>query len=128
MKTSTKVFLGLILLIIIGVIGFRMTGNVVSEPGKYDSFAQCLSNNGVKMYGAYWCPHCQDQKEMFGDSWKNVNYIECSLPNGAGQTKECTAAGIRSYPTWQFADGTRVSGTLSFQELSARTSCTLPQE
>ena len=24
-----------------------------------DAFAKCLSDNGIKMYGAYWCPHCQ---------------------------------------------------------------------
>ena len=123
MKTFTKIILSLILLGIIGLIGFRMTGNVVSEPGKYDAFAQCLSDNGVKMYGAYWCPHCEDQKTMFGDSWKNVNYIECSLPQRRGQTQICIAESIQSYPTWEFADGTRVLGTLSFQELSARTSC-----
>ena len=30
---------------------------------KYDAFARCLSDRGVKMYGAWWCPHCKEQKE-----------------------------------------------------------------
>ena len=28
---------------------------------KYDGFARCLGDRGVKMYGAWWCPHCQEQ-------------------------------------------------------------------
>ena len=31
-----------------------------------DSFAQCLTSKGMKMYGAWWCPHCAEQKESFG--------------------------------------------------------------
>ena len=38
-----------------------------------DSFAKCLSAKGVKMYGAWWCPHCKDQKESFGYSFQYVN-------------------------------------------------------
>ena len=126
MKTSTTIILSLILIIIIGVVGFRLTGNAVAEPGKYDAFAQCLSDNDVKMYGAYWCPNCEQQKLMFDDSWKKVDYIECSLPQRRGQTQVCIRENIQYYPTWEFTDGSRVSGTLSLQELSARTGCALP--
>ena len=86
-------------------------------------FAQCLSENGAKMYGAYWCPHCENQKQMFGDGREYINYIECSLPDGAGQTNECGDAGIRGYPTWEFADGGRVEGELSLEELSEKSGC-----
>src|SRR6266700_8112952 len=43
-----------------------------------DGFAQCLKDRGAKMYGAWWCPHCADQKEMFGFAFQYVNYVECS--------------------------------------------------
>ena len=33
---------------------------------KYDAFAKCLASKQAKMYGLYWCPHCQEQKEKFG--------------------------------------------------------------
>ncbi|MFH1400946.1 MAG: hypothetical protein ABIH41_05485, partial [Nanoarchaeota archaeon] len=33
-----------------------------------DDFARCLTQSGATMYGASWCPHCNDQKEMFGSS------------------------------------------------------------
>ncbi|MBI4439900.1 hypothetical protein HY638_02920 [Candidatus Woesearchaeota archaeon] len=89
----------------------------------YDTLAKCLSEKGVKMYGAYWCPHCQNQEKMFGDSWKYVTYVECSLPNRAGQTQICKDAKIEGYPTWEFSDGSRLSGELSFETLSQKSGC-----
>lgn len=92
----------------------------------YDSFAQCITSKGMAMYGAYWCPHCLDQKNMFGTSVEYINYTECSLPDNAGETAECKAAGIQSYPTWQMPDGRKVPGELSLQEISTISGCTLP--
>jgi hypothetical protein len=93
-----------------------------SSEGK-QTFAGCLTGKGAKMYGAYWCPHCQNQKAMFGDDWKNINYIECSLPNRQGQTEECREAAIMGYPTWEFADGSRIEGEATFQQLGEKTGC-----
>ena len=97
------------------------------EPGKYDDFAKCLSANGVVMYGAYWCPHCQNQEEMFGSSWNYVDYVECSLPNRAGQTQLCSKAGITGYPTWEFSDKSRVGGEMTFGRLAEKSGCSLPE-
>lgn len=99
-----------------------------SRESPYDSFAQCLSDGGTKMYGAYWCPHCQAQKKLFGSSWDHVTYIECATPGTNQQTAECNAAGIKSYPTWVFPDGKTLSGELSLQQLSVFTGCPLPPE
>ena len=96
-------------------------------PGKYDAFAQCLTENGVKMFGAYWCPHCLNQKKEFGKSWQYVTYVECSLPGGQGQTEVCSKEGIKGYPTWEFANGERVSGEVPFPELSQKSGCPLPE-
>ncbi|PIN89929.1 hypothetical protein COU60_02445 [Candidatus Pacearchaeota archaeon CG10_big_fil_rev_8_21_14_0_10_34_76] len=115
------------LIIIVGIIALIIFSSSGAE-GKYDTFSQCIANSGAVMYGAYWCPHCQDQKEMFGKSWEHVNDIECSLPNRAGQTAECNEAGIQSYPTWEFADGSRQTGVLSFQQLSQLTGCPVVQD
>ncbi|MBI2452415.1 hypothetical protein HYV50_05055 [Candidatus Pacearchaeota archaeon] len=104
----------------------NITGNVIAT-GSYDEFAQCLKNNGVKMYGAYWCPHCNNQKAMFESSWKYINYVECSLPNNAGQTQVCNNAGIEAYPTWEFGNGKRMTGELSLEQLSQNSGCGLPQ-
>jgi hypothetical protein len=91
-----------------------------------ESFAQCLTARGTKMYGAWWCPHCADQKEMFAESFHYVNYVECSPLGQRTQTDVCKQAEIKTYPTWQFADGSRVSGTQPLAELSKKTGCPLP--
>lgn len=97
-----------------------------SQPGELDDFAVCLTDKGAIFYGAFWCSHCQNQKATFGKSAKLLNYIECSTPDGRGQTSECDAAGIQGYPTWEFQDGSRQSGELSLETLSSQTNCPLP--
>ena len=93
----------------------------------YDAFAQCLSDNGATFYGAFYCPHCRDQKAMFGDSVNLLPYVEC-YPDGNPdvQSDECKSHGVKRYPTWIFADGHKEEGVLSFDELSKYTSCPLP--
>lgn len=102
-----------------------------ARPGKLDAFASCIKDSGAKFYGAFWCPHCQNQKAMFGSSAKLLPYIECSTPDGKSQLKVCTDAGIKGYPTWDFLSGTstiRESGEVSLDRLSELTSCPLPEE
>jgi hypothetical protein len=123
MKLSKKHLFGLSALAAIMLIAIILMQK--NEPGKYDDFAKCLTDSGVKMYGAYWCPHCLNQKKAFGNSWKYVDYIECSLPNAAGQTQECNKAGIEGYPTWEFSDSSRLEGEVSFEGLSVKSGCAL---
>lgn len=104
---------------------FAKKGLDTSPTGGYDSFAQCLTDSGATFYGAYWCGHCQNQKKVFGASWDLVNSVECSLPNRGGQTEACKDAGIQSYPTWEFGDGIRKMGSLSFEKLSEFSGCSL---
>ncbi len=120
-----KIIIILAVALLVAIIAYAAA---VRAPGKYDEFAKCLSDNGAKMYGAYWCPHCLNQKEMFGMSWKHVDYIECSLPNRAGQTEFCGNAGIKGYPTWEFSNGERVEGEVTFDELSKKTNCKVNDE
>ena len=89
----------------------------------HTAFAQCLTEKGVKMYGASWCSHCQNQKALFGEAWRDVTYIECALPTGRGQTAACQAAGIQAYPTWEFPDGSRQTGELTFKQLGEKSGC-----
>jgi hypothetical protein len=92
-----------------------------------DGFAKCLSSKGARMYGAWWCPHCADQKEEFGYGFQYVNYVECG-EEGKPHTEneQCKQAGIKNFPTWQFADGSRTEGVLPLTDLSQRTGCKLP--
>lgn len=112
----------------LGIIGglIFLLAREAQKPGQYDDFAQCLGEKGATFYGAFWCPHCQAQKTLFGRSAKKLPYVECSEPDGKGQLQVCTDKDVQSYPTWIFADGSRVSGEQSFAFLSEKTGCTLP--
>lgn len=90
------------LIIIIGGIGFLT--NKPAAPSKLDGFAKALTDSGSKMYGAFWCPHCQAQKAEFGTSKEYLPYVECSNPDKS-QTQICIDNKIESYPTWKFKDG-----------------------
>lgn len=96
-----------------------------SQPGTYDDFAKCLKDKGAVFYGAFWCPHCRDQKDLFGSSQKYLPYVECSSSDGNSQLEICKKEKIESYPTWQFADGSREEGELSLEKLSEKSGCQL---
>lgn len=114
------------MLVVLGVVIWLITPSAAS--GKYDAFASCLAEKGAKFYGAWWCPHCNNQKKMFGKSVKLLPYIECSEPGKTeGQLQVCKDAKITSYPTWDFADNSRVTGVLTFEFLSEKTGCALPE-
>lgn len=124
MKVSKAGVAGIVIVLIL--IGIVIAFAIPKTPsGNYDVFAQCISTAGAKMYGAFWCSHCQAQKESFGASWQHVNYIECSTPDGQSQLPICSTANIAGYPTWVFADGSRIEGEASFAQLAAKTGCTL---
>jgi uncharacterized membrane protein len=83
------------------------------------ALAEHLSDEGALFYGASWCPHCQEQKRIFGASAERLPYIECSLggPN-APQSASCRAAGIRSYPTWIINGRAFVGQVLTLAQLA----------
>jgi uncharacterized membrane protein/glutaredoxin len=95
--------------------GIKITTN--SSPAEI-SLAQHLSQIGAKMYGAYWCSHCHDQKQLFGkQAVKQIPYVECD-PNGADAKPEaCKAAKVQSFPTWEIK-GQFYQGTKPLQELA----------
>ena len=116
------IILGAILIVIIGGVSFlvRIASEENNMPGKYDDFARCLKDKGIIMYGADWCPHCQNEKAAFGNSFKYVNYVECPA-----DPKRCQAAGINGYPTWVFPDGKRLEGEQGLDKLSKESGCAL---
>jgi hypothetical protein len=123
-KDRKKTFLmyGIVLLLLAGAYfaGRYYRGH------KYDSFAKCIADKQAKMYGLYWCPHCADQKRMFGESFQNVPYIECAIRGSHELAPECKTAGVKLFPSWQFGSEAPKEGVLSLNELSQKTGCKLP--
>ncbi len=112
-----------IVVVLLIVVSSRERG-----PSRYDSFAQCLTDQGVKMYGAWWCPHCSNQKAEFEGAFDKINYTECSDPGSRAMNQTCKDANIEGYPTWEFPDGSRLSGERTLTELSEKTGCELPAD
>jgi thiol-disulfide isomerase/thioredoxin len=57
-------------------VGLFLTSCTTS--GDYTNLTSCLAEKKVVMFGASWCPHCAEQKKMFGRSAKNMPYFECA--------------------------------------------------
>ena len=130
MDTNVKIFVSIIGLLLLGTIATAVVrsggSSNVAVAGELDSFATCLKDKGAVFYGAFWCPHCQAQKKMFGKSAKLMPYVECSTADANGQTQICIDKKISSYPTWEFADGSRLTGEIPLAQLAEKTSCVLP--
>lgn len=85
------------------------------------SLAQHLEEVEAVFYGAWWCPHCHEQKQLFGsEAAQALPYVECATPDGRAQTAACQEAGITGYPTWEI-NGERLSGTRTPEELAQLT-------
>jgi hypothetical protein len=121
-KRKNILVYGSILILIAGVYyaGWRHKNH------KYDAFAQCLAAHQAKMYGLYWCPHCIEQKEMFGQSFHYVPYVECAIRNSSELAPECKVAGVKLFPSWQFGLDPPKEGELSLDALSVKSGCSLP--
>ncbi|MGJ3245963.1 MAG: glutaredoxin family protein [Elainellaceae cyanobacterium] len=81
------------------------------------ALANHLTENDAKMYGAFWCPHCADQKAMFGDAVQALTYVECDPEGENPQPELCQEVGIEGYPTWE-VDGQLYPGVRSLEELA----------
>ncbi|XP_024931313.1 thiol-disulfide oxidoreductase LTO1, partial [Ziziphus jujuba] len=85
------------------------------------SLAKRLQSIGAKTYGAFWCSHYLEQKQMFGsEAAKLLNYVECfpdGYKKGTKILKACADAGIEGFPKWVINEQVRklLSGE---QELS----------
>lgn len=116
-RTSLIILIIVALLVVGAVLGLSLEQKTKPD---LDNFARCLSDRGIVMYGTYWCPHCKNEKNAFGDSFQFVNYVECTEnPN------ECLAKGIEGYPTWIFPDGKKLIGEQGITKLREISGCPL---
>ena len=92
------------------------------EDPQVRALAEHLADKGVLFYGASWCPHCQEQKRMFGASAKRLPYVECNLAGPtAPQASACSAAGVNTYPTWVINGRRFVGQVMTLAELADAT-------
>ena len=100
--------------------GERLVAGQIGEavsPSTPDQLAlvEHLLSKGAIFYGAWWCPHCFTQKNLFGtEAGRRLPYVECDKDEAGRQ--RCQSAGIRAYPSWDL-NGQRREGVLSLEEL-----------
>jgi len=81
--------------------------------------AKYLKESGAKMYGAFWCSHCLDQKEEFGKDTE-LPYVECfpdGWQKGTEIAKVCADAKVKGFPTWVI-NGKTLEGDKTLEELA----------
>ena len=85
------------------------------------NFAKFLKDKNINMYSAYWCPHCNDQKQLFGkEAAKELNIIECAKDGKNNNYNLCQEKGIEGFPSWEI-NNKIYSGTRSLSELAEMT-------
>ncbi len=122
-------------------IGKRVAGDYISESAAGEiaysisrksgeaeiELAQHLTSVGAKMYGAYWCPHCGDQKKLFGvEAIAEMPYIECAPEGKEPQTQVCQEVFAKieqetgkkaGFPTWE-VNGQYLFGSQALEKLA----------
>lgn len=167
-------FILILVILVLGIVAIAIWSNKKAHTdtnppltSALTTVGQCLTDKGVKFYGAYWCPHCAVQKALFKTTMKTVPYVECALtgPEAQKKAKEiiaqynagtykgaylaslneaksadqlskwlpsqneiCVEKGIKSYPTWIYADGSQLSAAQAPLDLANKAGCTLTDE
>ena len=138
--TGTLVFRTVITALLVGIVGLgwaasanrpaAITGKgvppaVVSEsnPAKL-ALAEQLTASGAVMYSAYWCPHCHEQKELFGrQATEKLEVIECAPDGRNSQKALCDTKKIEGYPSWEIK-GVISSGVKPLEQLADKSGYT----
>lgn len=82
------------------------------------ALAEHLSATGAKMYSAYWCPHCHEQKELFGkEATKKLDVVECAADGTNSQKSLCDTKAIQGFPSWEI-NGVLDSGVKPLEKLA----------
>jgi len=128
------VFRGVITALLVGVIGLGWAASVgrpasdsgkgVAPPVRSEStpatiaLAEHLTASGARVYTAYWCPHCHEQKELFGrQASEKLTVIECAPDGRNSQKALCDSKKIEGFPSWEI-NGQLDSGVKPLSKLA----------
>ena len=107
----------IVAIVLLGSVFLQSKGLSASSKDTWQAgLAKHLTEVKATMYGAYWCPHCMEQKELFGEAFKYINYVECDPMGRRANPALCHEKGIKVYPTWEIK-GNFYQGVRSLEEL-----------
>jgi uncharacterized membrane protein/glutaredoxin len=82
------------------------------------ALAEHLTSSGAVMYSAYWCPHCHEQKELFGKQASDqLKVVECAPDGENNQADLCRSKGLEGFPSWEI-NGSIDSGVKGLDTLA----------
>jgi uncharacterized membrane protein len=82
------------------------------------ALAEHLTKTGAVMYTAWWCPHCHDQKQLFGkEATARLTIVECAADGQNSQKARCDAKPLEGFPSWEI-DGKIDSGVKPLARLA----------
>lgn len=131
---SQLIFRGVLVVLLVTVVGLgwisvvdrpvEPTGRGVAPAVVADSspeaiaLADHLTATGASIYTAYWCPHCHEQKELFGrQATARLKVIECAPDGRNSQAALCEAKKLEAYPSWEI-NGKMISGVKPLSQLA----------
>tara|TARA_Y100000310_G_C20614292_1_gene779768 strand:+ start:716 stop:1543 length:828 start_codon:yes stop_codon:yes gene_type:complete len=107
----------LTILIIINIIPFVLF-NLSGDTQNLDSFAQCLTDEGLVIYSSSTCSHCIKQEALFGGSFEYIIRKECNPNELDTDVDLCQEMGIEGTPTWlKESDGVELDRAVGYQSL-----------
>jgi len=81
------------------------------------TLAYDLKSLNSRMFGAFWCSHCYDQKQEFGyEAMISIPYVECDREGYNNERDLCKEQKVPGYPTWEIG-GKLFPGERSLEEL-----------
>lgn len=102
----------------------KVAGVTTESNGDYlNRLAKHLAQSGMVLYGSYNCADCLSQQDLFGESAKYLNYVECDSTRSDANTEECLGQKIETYPTWIY-QGEKYPGIQSLADLAKRSGFT----
>ncbi len=123
---TTLLGLCVVLVVLVGAFSFQYEQLSQAKLPSYEitpadsytvSLAKYMGSRGATMYGSFKCPHCNDQKKMFGSAFKYINYVECHPQGPEANPSLCFARGVQNFPTWEI-NGQYYQGAMSLERLS----------
>ncbi|KAL9180400.1 hypothetical protein ACHAXT_008370 [Thalassiosira profunda] len=81
------------------------------------TLASDMKSLNSRMFGAFWCSHCYDQKQALGlEAMQFLPYVECDREGYNNQRSLCKERDVPGYPTWEIG-GKLFPGERSLEEL-----------
>ena len=83
-----------------------------------EAFASCLNEEGVVLACNEYSPECKEQKAVFSEGFRNLNYKNCDFAKDF-----CQSNSISSFPAWVFPTGKKIYKVMNATSFGKYTEC-----